>query len=533
MNTSRLLSIVTSLALACQFAGADTVKLKSGEMFKGTITAEDATSVTIEFAVKGTKGIKDERRFEKSEIESFQKDDPADKAWAELTKDIPTADLMTTSEYDVLSGKVDAFIAAHGRSTRAAEARRLLTSLKEERAQVVGGGMKLDGAWITPEQYQREKYWVDGRIALKQMSVLAKSGRKMEALRNFEKLEASHGGTTIHAKAITEAISILKAYGASLAEAIRTQPELMNQRAKVLTTLTAEERHKTEELQAAEVAAHKAKLEADRKSGTKWLAMASFDLDELKKAADLVDKEGKRLAIIETRDAAANDSALRQADQAINEGRIDAANALLAQFTGKAQSIPYVKELQARAKAEVDRAAAAAKKAADDARAATQRQNNPPPAPPRTNEEPDPVKEGMNPVAQAVVESDLGKRVAGETTPPSPTPTETTPTPPTPTETTPPSAVESQPSPAPTSTSTAEKEKSDPKEAAGKNFTPILYIVAGVLMLALIGLLILPKKKQPNEDTSVLEHRKKSPQAEELEQEQEEEQNPEDPNARG
>lgn len=542
MNTRRLTSIIATLALLCGFAAADTVKLKSGETINGNITAEDATSVTIEFAVEGTRGIKDERRIEKTEIESFRKDDPADKAWTELTKAIPSADLMSTSEYDVLTGKVDAFIAAHKTSNRAAEARRLLAALKEERAKVAAGGMKLDGVWISPEQYQREKYWVDGRIALKQMGDLAKSGRRMEALRVFEKLEASHAGTTIQAKSITEALPILKAYAASLAEAIANHPATMNQRSKVLTTLTAEEKRKTEELQNAEVAAHKARLEEDRKSGTKWLAMAAFDLDELKKTTVLVEKEIQRLSAIDTNDAPANDATLRQADQAIQEGRIETASALLAQIASqKAQSIPYIKELQNRVKAETDRAAAeksAAEKAAQEARAAAdraERMANPAPVTPSGKKEPDPVEEGMNPVARAVAESDLGKRVAGETTPPAPPPVESTPTAPTeaaektPDADTPPAGEESGKAAAPDGPA-AEDKKTAPvaKEAAGKSLTPVLYIIAGVLLLALVGLLVLPslKKKPEEEDTSVLEHRKKPAQAEELLQEEEDPENP-------
>ena len=114
------------------------------------------------------------------------------------------------------------------------------------------------------------------------MTDLGKAGRRLEALRIFEKLEATHAGTTIHAKAITEAGPILKGYGTSLAEAIRNHTAYMGQRAKVLTTLAPEERRKTEALQASEVTAHKAKIEAERKSGTKWLSMAAFDLEELK-----------------------------------------------------------------------------------------------------------------------------------------------------------------------------------------------------------------------------------------------------------
>jgi hypothetical protein len=534
MNNRRLLSIIASLALACGFAGADTVKLKTGETITGTITAEDATSVTIEFAVEGTKGIKDERRFEKSEIASFQKDDPADKAWADLTKDIPTADLLGTSDYDVLVGKVDAFLAAHRTSNRAAEARRLLAALKEERSLVAAGGMKLDGKWITPEEYQREKFWVDGRIALKQMADLAKAGRRMDALRVFEQLEASHAGTTIHAKAVTAAIPVLRAYGGSLAEAIANHPATMNQRAKVLTTLPPEEKRKTEQLQNEEVAAHKARLEEDRKSGTKWLAMAAFDLDELKKAAATVEKEIQRLSALGTGDAEEMDGTLRQVESAIQEGRIDAAKGLLAQISAKAQSIPYIKELQNRAQAE-DARAAAEKKAADEARAADERAKrmaNQPPVDPPGNEEPDPVKEGMNPVAKAVAESDLGKRVAGETPPPPPPPVETPPTPP---ADEPGSVVEAgDSSPPPAAESTARNEKPDPapdtKEPAGKNLTPLLYVIAGVLVLALIGLLLLPSlKKKPEEDTSVLDHRKKQAEAEEL---VEEEVDPEDPEVR-
>lgn len=522
MNTHRLLTTIATLALACSFASADTVKLKSGETYKGTITAEDATSVTIEFAVEGTKGIKDERRFEKSEIASFQKDDPADKAWAEVTKEIPTADLMTTSDYDLLTAKVEAFIGAHGKSPRGAEARRLLAALKDERAQVAAGGLKLDGVWIPAEQRQREKFWVDGRIALRQMNDLAKAGRRQEALRIFEKLEATHGGTTVHEKAITEAGSILKAYAASIGEAIQAHPLTMSQRAKVLTTLTAEERRKTEVLQQAEVNEHKARLETEKKSGTKWLTMAAFDLEELKKTAELIGKEEKRLAAINTSEAASIDATLRQIDEAFNEKRVDAAATLLGQVSSKAQSVPYIKALQDRLKTESE-AAAAEKKAADEARAAAeraQRDANPSPVSPNIPE-PDPIKEGMNPVAKAVAESDLGKRVAAQdnpTPPAEPAPTTGEPS----TVTTPEPVAE--PAPAESSPGEVEKPSSSEKPATGKGLTPILYVVAGILLLALVGLLVLPSlKKKPEEDTSVLEHHKKQPQ---------DETDPDDPEAR-
>lgn len=512
MRTRPLISALIALALVCRFAGADTVKLKSGDTIQGTITAEDSTSVSIEFEF--AKGIKDERRIEKTEIESFSKDDPADKAWEELTKEIPTADLMSVSDYDILSAKVEKFIANHGKSTRAAEARRLLTSLKEERALVAAGGMKLDGGWISHEQYQREKYWVDGRIAFKEMCDLGKSGRKLEALRVFEKIETSYAGTTIHAKAITEGTLLLKQYGASLTEAIRNHPSYMSQRAKVLSSLIPEERQKTENLQQAEVAAHKAKIEAERKTGTKWLTMATFDLEELKKAVDLVDKEGKRLATLDTSNAVATDATLRQVDQAIHEGRINAATALLSQISKMSQSVPYIKELQVRVQSAVDRAAAE-KKAADDARAAAERaerEANPPPATPRETDEPDPVKEGMNPVVKAVAESDLGKLVAGETK--GPEPKEPVPAP----------AVTEPDSPtAATETSTTESEKSETgtKTTTGGSFTPILYITAGVLVLILVILLLLPSlTKKPAEEPGMPGHPKQStPEAEDLQDE--------------
>jgi hypothetical protein len=522
MKTRRILSIIATLVFTCGLAGADTVKLKTGETFKGNIIAEDATSVTIEFAVEGTKGIKDERRFEKSEIESYQKEDPADKAWADLTKEIPTADLMGTSDYDLLIAKVDAFVAAHGKSTRAAEARRLLAALKEERAQVAAGGLKLDGTWISPEQYQREKFWVDGRAGIKQMSDLGKAGRRLEALRIFEKLEATHAGTTLHAKAIAEVGPILKGYGVSLAEAIRNHSAYMGQRAKVLTTLAPEERRKTEALQASEVTAHKAKIEAERKSGTKWLSMAAFDLEELKKAAELVDKETKRLAAIDTNEFSATDGVLRQVDQAVQEGRVDVAKSLLAQISSRAPTVPYIKELQDRLKI-AEEEAAALKKAADEARAAAeraQRQANPAPVNAGQAGEPDPVKEGMNPVAKAVAESDLGKRVAGESTPPPPE--ENAPAPP--------AGEPASPATAGESPAATETPKPSSKPAAGKSMTPVLYVVAGILVLALIGLLVLPSlKKKPEENSSVLDHHKKP---EPPEGAGEEEIDPQDPEAR-
>jgi len=225
----------------------------------------------------------------------------------------------------------------------------------------------------------------------------------------------------------------------------------------------------------------------------------------LKKTQSLIEKELARISGIDTSSAGANESLLRQIDVSLNEGRLDSAAELIKQATAARVTSPYLKSLDDRVRSEVARIAEE-KKSADTTRAeAEKRAREMTPAsnlPKPVEEEEAPEKTGMNPVAKAVTESDLGRRV-NETTPEPAAEAEAP-------QVEEPAAKESpvmteSPSVAgePAAASPASSPKA--KDASG-GMTGILYGLAALLVLILVGLLVFPAlKKKPSDQVNVVE----------------------------
>ena len=408
--TPRPFHSALTIFLLCLTAQADTIKLKNGETIKGDILKQDDQSITIEFEAR--RGIKDEKTLLQSEILGIEKDDPAEKSWLVLSKDHPTADLLSLGDYDRLIAKAETFLSTHSRGPYATKARQLIESLRAEKARVSAGDMKLDGQWISASMYQREKFWVDGTIALKRMTQSSQSNRYLEALRQYENIESTYGGTTIHAKAIGVILPMLKRYAGVVNEAIVTQPLLIKQRITRLNTLTDSDRRATEAAQIAEDTEYLAKIEEEKKSGSKWMSLSPFNLEELQNALTTIEAESARIAAIDTKDSANQENLLRQIDQAIGEGRLASANTLLTQASASLKNSPYLKSLQDRVKSEVTRISeekkisdAAMQEAARLANAKSPKK----PSNNTSNDEPDPIKEGTSPLAKAVLGSSIGK----------------------------------------------------------------------------------------------------------------------------
>ena len=289
--------------------------------------------------------------------------------------------------------------------------------------------MKLGGQWITADQYQREKFWVDGSIALRKIVQSGQSGRLIEALRQYELVEAEYAGTTIHAKAIAEIKPILRKYAATIEDTILSHPQLLKQRDARLATLEPIEREATVAAQKAEEEAYLKKVEEERKSGTKWLSIDPLNLEELGKAKETVAAETARIAAIDTTGAEVREALLRQIDQAIGEGRLKSASDLVLEASTTLKDSPHLKALTERVKTEIARISedkAAADAARIEAEKRTKAANPPPKKSSSTRDEQAKLEEEMlSPVAKAVRESQLGKRVAKDgaaTDQPSPNP---------------------------------------------------------------------------------------------------------------
>jgi len=499
----------------------DVITMHTGERIEGKVVTQDEESVTISTQV--ARGIIEERRVLRDEIDRLEIKTEDEDAAEKILALLPAPDLMSAEDYDrILQGQVAAFRSKFPESAMLPRIEAAARTLSEERDKVAAGGLKFGGRWLTPEEYQARKFWVDGEIAFRRMEAARKARRYIEAMRHLESLEKSHAGTRALGRALDLSKDVLLRYRSEVDEAIALQPGQEAARLRQLEGMTPGERANAEAVRQQAIETHAARVAEEKAAGTKWLTLDPLNLASLNNALATIDREAARLAAIDQGQLALQEDTLREIDTALNEGRIDAAAGLLAQLQGTLRQLPYAVELDSRIKSETARqreqlAAAEEERRAREARAAREEADaRLSESERRQREEDELFDEANSRFGRAVRDSRIGRTVEnasdsgvaqpGDATtgaaPESASPEEqpVTATPGTGTTTTPePTAPE--PAAPETSTPSADQsvdESDAASDAAGSSGSgTMLLILAGTLLLILLGLILAPKFKKP------------------------------------
>jgi hypothetical protein len=425
MKQRLVICLALLLAAACPAAEkpVDTLTLKSGEVLKGKIVSEeDADPVTIQY--EAAKGILDERSVPAAEVASVQRASAAQLEFQELAGILPARDLMTLADYDaLLNGKLEPFLKKHAADRLARDAKTIADTLREERARVERGDIKLGGEWIEAAAYQKEKFWIDGSIALARMAEAAAARNWSDALQQFEQIEKTYPGTSIHAQGAAGALKVLATYQAVLQEANRNLPALEERRKQGLANLVGEERARAEAAWQRERDTQRARIEEATKAGSKWPGVDPMVADDLKKTLDAIDKEIKRIGELDTAAFEANEKLLREIDAALADGRIEGAQELIQKAGPETQRLPFFQSLRERVTAEAQRLrteAMEAERARREASRAAEAREREEKAEQRRKEEQEALETGTNRLGEAardVVEGDDSKNSGGGISP--------------------------------------------------------------------------------------------------------------------
>lgn len=302
-SNSRVLFLLGIGVLAPLIARADFITLKSGEKIEGRIISENADSMQVEYHL--TPKIKDTKTILKSAVAEVVKQTPAELEFneRELSKVMPTGDLMTAPEYEaIIQDKLRTFTAKHPETPEAQEVEKMIAQLADEKSKVLSGQLKVEGKWVDSTTVKLDSYNIEAYRLHSQMNAKAAAPndlRYLNALRDFEKLRTDYSASLHYVLAIREALDILKKFELQLKVMITESPIVLQKRQNGIKALFGSDQTKTMQAIAKEEASFKAIIEQQTKAKLKWMEISKYDVKSLQDALVAVEKERIELQAID------------------------------------------------------------------------------------------------------------------------------------------------------------------------------------------------------------------------------------------
>ena len=132
-------------------ARADTIHLKDGTKFEAEVEFQNDQLIRVRVLI--VKGISETRILQRSEVEKIVKTAPDDEAFIEVQKMVPSASLLTLTDYQELLEKgPDTFLKTYPESKHVEEALKIKETLELELEKVQLGNVKLGERWFTKEE---------------------------------------------------------------------------------------------------------------------------------------------------------------------------------------------------------------------------------------------------------------------------------------------------------------------------------------------------------------------------------------------
>lgn len=335
-----------TLALPC---AADTFTLKDGTKLDAKIVKEEGDSYVLEVQV--TKSIKDERTIAKADVVKIDRDQPDLLKFEEIKKLVPVPDLLTADDYSQNIAVVDKFLKDYKTSSKAKDAKAILDTLKAESVQVSGGSLKLNGAMVSPQQYEANAYELDARVLEAKINTYIRNNQVVAALRAFTDLDRDYR-TTLSYGALSPVIQqLIKSYAAETDESLRTLDARTKQRAAGLSQMASEDRKITEAAIAEENQLIDARYKSEKASKVVWVTTSPFHKASLDDASKFAQAELKRLSTVKTALGVDGGKAYREAFTAVRgEAKLTEVTAALSAAKTAGVVPRYLAPLEAAAK---------------------------------------------------------------------------------------------------------------------------------------------------------------------------------------
>lgn len=258
--------VMAALALSAE---ADTFILKDGSRIEGSIIREDATSYLIE--VRVTKSIKDERIVAKDDIVKVEAEKKDLTAFEPLSHYIPVPDALTADEYSARIAAVEKFLKDYPDSSKASQAKAILSTLKNEANEILAGGIKTNGKISTAAEYRANMLDIDAGIREAQIRALLNGGHHLEGLRAFSGFDRDFSNTKARAALLPVIIQAINAYLAETERSLAGYDARAKEREVGLQRMQPDDRRQTQAALAEEAAELEKQLKAEKDAKVGWV----------------------------------------------------------------------------------------------------------------------------------------------------------------------------------------------------------------------------------------------------------------------
>ena len=287
----------TLFSICCLFslaqASADTILLRNGESYDGEIILEDDTTYLLEVEVK--KGIKDEKKFLKSDIKSITKQGPDVWEFKKLEELTPVPDLLGVVDYEERLKIVEKFIKNFPRSEKLKDAKMIQENLKEELEIVRAGGIKLSVKMVTADEYLATAYTYDQLIAVRKIYRDISNQNFLGALRLFADYETKFPNGNSRDELISKIKQVLLYYKSSLNKSLASYDARLKSREAGLVRMSVDERMLTQRALDEQMASLVKRFNAEKTMKNVWITPDAFHKESLVEALRQVDIENRRL----------------------------------------------------------------------------------------------------------------------------------------------------------------------------------------------------------------------------------------------
>ena len=294
---------------------ADTIKLKNGTTYEGTILREEGDAYIAQIQV--TKSIRDERRIPKADVLAIVEERQDQAAFEAIKPLAPAPDLLDAAEYERRLESVNDFIKRFPRSPHLEEAKEMRDALAAEHEVVAAGGIKFDGKLVSPSERQAHAYPMDAGIAAAKVRRLAEAGEYIAALRAWDGFESRFAASQAYRDALPLARQLMSAQLRNLEQSLASFDTRATERQKGLERIPDNDRQRTERALADEAAAYQRRLAAEKEAGHRWLPLDPYHRGPLEEARNLLKQEFDRLSAIDPATLGKGDAAWNAAHEAI------------------------------------------------------------------------------------------------------------------------------------------------------------------------------------------------------------------------
>jgi len=311
---------LTILAMACtaSLSSADVLTLKAGIKYKGKYISETEDSYL--FQVQVTRSIKEERTFKKDEVESLEKDDPAELAYKEISKFRITQDMMSATDYNVVLEKIKSFKENHSASEYAKSVKRIENKITKESKKVSEGEIKLNGRWYSKSDQILEQLDFDAATIVFNAEKAISERNLRKALELLDEYEETFLGSSSSEETIRLKINTLRQYANLMETNLGESMVLQERRMKGLENLQGQEKKRTMKAVESESMAYKSLFEKEKKAGKRWLPLNIYSDKEIKDQIKVAKSEIARLSKMDLSSFPENGKMYKKAQMAIAEG---------------------------------------------------------------------------------------------------------------------------------------------------------------------------------------------------------------------